>query len=371
MNSGQKLAMISLFQSNPNAFRHLETFNFTIDEYFVFGDFVLWELFYALKVPLKHLELDGTHCDEVDRSYPIDIDRILRSFSETLESLSLTGFIYSDNDENSILELSSYYPVLTNICINSDGSSLNLGNLLDRCVALKQLKFGAGYLSIDPETTTEESAQQKQEQHYQHGLQILILHECAVTTELLNYFSFRCRSLEYMTLDNVFIEGSICEKTGCMLLDMTHTSLKTLNIGLLQYGTSDEVTGPNHTIDLTLVSQLSDEKNETEKKEMDSKWPIIGINHIGWFHTYSIWNYCGRAYIYTMKLTEKGSNTPLEYYQNLRSNRISQTVKDASLCNENISKMERYCRLDYGYAELRFKKIKTALVKYEKEYFDW
>ncbi|KAL0073994.1 hypothetical protein J3Q64DRAFT_1779305 [Phycomyces blakesleeanus] len=141
--------MISLFQSNPKTFRQLEAFDLKTDKYFENFDFVLWELFCALNVPLKHLMLEATQRGEVGNSYPLDVSRILQSFSETLESLSVIGFICNYNEQYPTFELSYYYPLLKSLCISGSNLSLDIADLLDKCVALKQLKFCGGKLLIN------------------------------------------------------------------------------------------------------------------------------------------------------------------------------------------------------------------------------
>ncbi|KAL0085482.1 hypothetical protein J3Q64DRAFT_1743798 [Phycomyces blakesleeanus] len=360
----QRQTIISLFQSNPNAFQHLKTFSFTCDSYFRIADFVLWELFCALKVPLKSLTLDATYNNEVDDSNPMDINRILESFSETLKSLSLTGFTYNEKDRYSILELSSYYPLLTNLCISSEELSLNLGNLFDRCVALKQLKFCGGDLVLNQKTTIEESAQQKQEQYYQHGLQILILHKCSLAAEVFNYLSFRCQSLKHMTLDTVLVKGSLCEKTGCLLLDMSHTFLKTLKIGQLQYSVSNQEMYADY-ICLTLLSQLNDTplskgKSGKDKARIGSKYPTVEHHDIMWLFTYSYRTAFQKSALETKELLEDEVDIALEYYQDFQLNKIISTLMDKnSRVREQQLKYRTY-ELHKGYGKWNFGNIESG-----------
>ncbi|KAL0085478.1 hypothetical protein J3Q64DRAFT_1835107 [Phycomyces blakesleeanus] len=202
----------------------------------------------ALRVSLKHLILDATYSNGLDDSDPIDSSSIIQSFSETLERLSATGFLYNNKNEGVPLELSSYYLFLTNLSICGSNVSHNLNNLLDRCAALEKLKFHGGTLFTNRYMTNEDSKQKK--------------------------------SVNNMSLDTVFIEGSICEKTGYLLVDMSHTFLKTLNISKLRYGTSNQGMYQDVVISLTLLPQLndnslSDENNERKEKEMYSECPMV------------------------------------------------------------------------------------------------
>ncbi|KAL0085320.1 hypothetical protein J3Q64DRAFT_1860133 [Phycomyces blakesleeanus] len=360
-NWDERQAIISRFQFNPKAFRCLETFSFTTDSYFSFSDFVLWELFYALRVPLKHLVLDATKSEEVDDSHPIDVNRILQSFSKTLKSLSVTGFIYNARDQDPTFRLSSYYPLLTSLCISGSNVFLNLDNLLDKFATLKQLKFRGEKLVITPITTTEKSKQKQQK----HRLEILTLERCAADVKVFNYISFRCRSLRHMTLNTLHATGSISEKTGCLLLDMPHTFLKTLNIGQVRYSTSYEELGTKDDICLTLLSQLnnaplSDEKNETEQNKMDSVYPISAIHNIDWLYTYDSNEGQGIDSLETKKLSKEETNIALEYYKNFQSNKINQISEEDNSYNGEDPKAGWEYELYKGYGELRLGKIEVG-----------
>ncbi|KAL0073460.1 hypothetical protein J3Q64DRAFT_1826706 [Phycomyces blakesleeanus] len=336
INSDERQALITLFHSNPNAFQHLETFDLKTDRYFEHSDFILWELFCALKTPLKHLKLDTTKYGQVDPSYPMNVNRILQSFSGTLESLSVKGFIYNYTNENTILELSSYNPLLTDLCISGSNMSLNLNDILDNFVSLKQLKIDGGTFLSNPYTTNGESNQREQQEQKQkqHELQILTLKNCAVTAEIFNILSFRCRKLKHITLDTVVINGYICKKTGCLLLDMSHIFLKTLRIG----------------------------QNEREKKKINSEYPTVTSHAIDWIYAYEYFGKYGESYIQTTKLSDKGANIALEYYQNFQSNKTSQTLEDYSSYDNEDPDMDRKCELYKGYTELRFGKIEAVHV---------
>ncbi|KAL0085692.1 hypothetical protein J3Q64DRAFT_1835330 [Phycomyces blakesleeanus] len=363
MTSDQRQTIISRLQSNPNAFQHLETFDLTTNRFFESSDFVLWEFLCPLRAPLKHLALNATQNDGVDYSHPIDVNRIFQSFSQTLESLSLTGFTYSYSAQITTLELSDDYPLLTNLCISGSNVSLNLDDLLDKYVALEQLKFCGGKLFINPNTITEELKHQHQ-QH--HGLQTLTLEKSSAAAELFDHISFRCKSLKHMTLDNFCVTGFISEKTGCLLLDMKHTFLKTLHIGQVKYGTSYEEINEDD-ISLTLLSQLNDassseERIEKEKNEMDAKYSIVEFHHIDWLYSYEYYTYPGIYGQETKKLSKEETNIALEYYKNFQSNKIGQNPKDGSSCGRENPEVGWKYELYKGYGELRFGRIETAPV---------
>ncbi|KAL0084733.1 hypothetical protein F4703DRAFT_1855723 [Phycomyces blakesleeanus] len=361
----ERKIVLSLFHSNQNAFRHLETFDLKTTRYFDFSDLILWELLCKLRVPLKHLSLDTTYRGKIDYSYPMDVGRILESFSGTLKSLSLTGFTYNQKNEYTIQEMSSCCPFLTNLYISDSSFCLNLDDLLDKCSALEQMEFSGAKLFLSQSRIAEESEQQQQQQH---GLRILTLNKCSVAAGVFNYVSLRCRSLEQMTLYTLRIIGSICEKTGCLLFDMSHIFLKTLNIGQVQYGTSYEEIRDDNNIGLTLLSwlkdiPLSDKKNEKEKKnDVDSKSLVEASHNTCWFYTYWDFGYNGLSRTDTAILTKKGVDIALEYYQNFQSSKARSTLSHDTFYNVNYPGSGWKYRLYKGYVEWRFGKIKTRPV---------
>ncbi|KAL0073993.1 hypothetical protein J3Q64DRAFT_1704660 [Phycomyces blakesleeanus] len=355
INSDQRQRIISLFQSNPNAFRRLETFDLTTNEYFEFSDFILMDFIDELKAPLKHLKL---------RAKPaiLDVSRVSRPFSETLESLSFTGYTYGNYARDSTFELSYCYPLLTNLCISGRNVALNLSDLLDKCVALKRLKLCHGKLVIDSNMTNEKSKKQKQ----QHGLHILILRKYYIPSKAFHYISLRCRGLKHMTLHTLRIKGLICTKTGCLLLDMPHTFLKSLNICQVEYGASYKESQKYDTY-LTLVSQLndapsSDKKNERVKYEINSKFPVVASHNIDWIYTYLFSSSFTTYNVRTTKLSKRGASIAFEYYRNSWPKMYPRNLNSQLLYDKCSSYMTRACELQKGYGQFRFGKIEFVYI---------
>ncbi|OAD73241.1 hypothetical protein PHYBLDRAFT_145645 [Phycomyces blakesleeanus NRRL 1555(-)] len=285
--SNKRQTMISIFQSNPNAFRHLEAFSLTTDCFFEFTDLILWELFCASKVSLKHLAIDIAYGSYNYYSYPIDLNRIFQTFSETLESFSFTGWLKQQE---------------RNLC--------------------------------------------------QHGLQSLTLQRCSVPAEIFNYLSFKCKSLDHMTLNTI----------------------STLEIGHLQYNISNQTINTTTCSVLTLLSQLYDapslnEKNKKQKTGMDSKYPIVARHNLKWFYKY--WPLeCYVDYnMGALKLSKEGTDTALEYYQKFHLNKASKVLKDNRFYYGHVPLVKRKCELNRGYAELRFGKIETPPVICPTKYY--
>ncbi|KAL0084698.1 hypothetical protein F4703DRAFT_1855592 [Phycomyces blakesleeanus] len=290
----------------------------------------------------------------------MDVNRILQYVSETIEKLSLTGFIYNGDHQNTTLGLSYYCPVLTELCIKGENVSLDLDKILEKCVALKKLKFAGERLFVDTNTISEDPKQQ-------HGLQELMLYDCAVKAEVFHYISFKYRSLKKMLLKKVFIEGSICYATGCLLLDMPYTFLEYLYISEIQFGESYEDMDLELDIALTRVSQISEpqmfnERNKKEETEIDSIQPIVESYDLEWFYTH-VYNLAdGTSPAYSVEISKENVKIIHEYFKNfpLNSRNLSLYEDEMHLEEEpeNWWKFELY----KGYGEFRFGKIKHTFV---------
>ncbi|KAL0084548.1 hypothetical protein F4703DRAFT_1793916 [Phycomyces blakesleeanus] len=306
IDSDQRQRIISLFQSNPNAFRRLETFDLTTNEYFEFSDFILMDFIDELKAPLKHLKL---------RAKPaiLDVSRVSRPFSETLESLSFTGYTYGNYARDSTFELSYCYPLLTNLCISGRNVALNLSDLLDKCVALKRLKLCHGKLVIDSNMTNEKSKKQK-------------------AAAWVAYFNIK----------------------------------ESLNICQVEYGASYKESQKYDTY-LTLVSQLndapsSDKKNERVKYEINSKFPVVASHNIDWIYTYLLSSSFTTYNVRTTKLSKRGASIAFEYYRNSWPKMYPRNLNSQLLYDKCSSYMTRACELQKGYGQFRFGKIEFVYI---------
>ncbi|KAL0085291.1 hypothetical protein J3Q64DRAFT_1860090 [Phycomyces blakesleeanus] len=266
----------------------------------------LKELFCALKVPLKNLTLEATQTGEI-------------------------------------------------LCISGSNVSLDIADLLDKCVALKQLKFCGGKLLINSDMIIDGPKQQ-------YGLLTLTLHECSVATKVFSHLSFRCKNSKHMDLRALWIEESVCEKTGCLLIDMSHTFLKTLKIGQVQFHGSDRVHSYDDWASLVLVSELHDsplsnERDTIKRTEIDSNYPRTECNNITWLYTYNDMEYTGEETLSTTEISKDEANIAIEYYQNFQSNQINAISIDDSSYNGDDPTVAWKYELYKGYAELRFGKI--------------
>ncbi|KAL0090664.1 hypothetical protein J3Q64DRAFT_1706550 [Phycomyces blakesleeanus] len=139
--------------------------------------------------------------------------------------------------------------------------------------------------------------------------------------------------------------GSICRNTGCLLLDMAHTFLKTLIIGHLRYSALNQRIYKDNSINLTLLNRLndappSDKKNKRERNKMDSKYPIIASRNIESIYTYAYY-WQAKEYLITKRFSEKETDIVFKYYQNFLSGKNIQTIQNNNLSDKSTLRKKK------------------------------
>ncbi|KAL0073643.1 hypothetical protein J3Q64DRAFT_1826682 [Phycomyces blakesleeanus] len=151
------------------------------------------------------------HYKFLSNSLEMVMKRFMQCFLETLSSLSVKGRVG--------FSMSVF---------------VKLDNMLGSCVALTQLKIRVGQLWINLDRIYQGREQHEQQYHQQrqeqkHGFRALELQSVVASADVFHYIYFRCRRLKYKSLDGCSISGSISEKTGCLLVDMSYTFFKYYN----------------------------------------------------------------------------------------------------------------------------------------------
>ncbi|KAL0084501.1 hypothetical protein F4703DRAFT_1793868 [Phycomyces blakesleeanus] len=361
--------MPSLFLSNPNVLQHLETFEFLTTEMSQWSHIVFWEFLCPLQIPIKHLKYK-TKYSKCDAEFlEMAIARFVKSFSNTLETLSVDGDVFFNAKYITKLSFTSCCPLLVDLEIKDCGVSIELDNLLDICVALRRLRFSNGKLWVDQDTTNQERNHENyQQKHRQHELQILVLHWVNASAGVFTHMSSRCRRLEYMSLGNSDIWGSISKETGNLLLDMSYTSFKALRLKNVQYHSSDRDTGKDTAINISLLPQLNNSRSPKEimeeKGNKDSKLSIIEHyqHHLAWFHTFFDDDYEYATAPCIRQLSVQEVNTALEYYQDFLSRESTNALDVFRSLNGQVSEKDWEEDLCRGYAEFRCSHIEKYTI---------
>ncbi|KAL0084504.1 hypothetical protein F4703DRAFT_1980875 [Phycomyces blakesleeanus] len=380
------------YPPHSKGFQRLETLELVSPNISEWTHLVFWEFIYPLKAPIKNLKYKAV-CDHDDswldaQLYATDIKRILQSFSETLETLSIEGTVFFDIKHGPALELSSYAPFLMDLHIKSCGISINLDNLLDNCISLKRLRYTGGQLLINSGTTDQDTKEQHQNQGQHRRLRILELQRVVTSVETFSRLSFRCRHLKYMNLSSLLISGSISKKTGRLLLDMPYTFFKAVRLAHIRYRSPYKRIYGNTIISITLLSQLSDPlsqlplsptisdkaiQSEQEKGDPESL-AVVTRKNIAWFHTFLNVVFETDTRIGIRQLSEQEAITAVEYYENFQSNTNGKTIRLGKALDGNNPKKDWENHLCRGYGELRCGQVEKYILpsqsKHDRYFWD-
>ncbi|KAL0086317.1 hypothetical protein J3Q64DRAFT_1739429, partial [Phycomyces blakesleeanus] len=336
---------------NTNIFQHLETLEFVTADASERGHADFWDFFLPLSVPIKHLKYKTNCGNNVEMYFRTVIKRFLRSFSETLETITVEGSLFYTGGLTPRLNLPSYCPMLVDLEVKSCGVSIDLNNLFDNCVALERLKFYSGELLFHSSLLNREQRpnleQRQKQREKQHGLRILELHEVAASADTFSDISFRCRRLEYMSLDTTFICGTVPKRDPCLLLDMTYTSFKALHLAHVKFCSYyDNSLQQKMSLSYLCLSQ----SNNPQSSEVS-----YGFQPLAVFHIFPDGEYDMDYTIGLKKLSKRQFGTTVEYFENRRFRRFGSELKPDRRSNRKICEEDRLLQenLSKGYVELR------------------
>ncbi|KAL0084607.1 hypothetical protein J3Q64DRAFT_1835002 [Phycomyces blakesleeanus] len=131
------------------------------------------------------------------------------------------------------------------------------------------------------------------------------------------------------------------EETGCLLVDMPYTFLKSLHINQVKFHKKYE--GMEYDIEnyisLILLSQLNDvllsDENNERKDEIDSKYPVVEHHNIAWIYSYdNILTYTIYNVKENLNLKEEEVDIILEYYRKFQLNKSNKPTEDHEVIEE-------------------------------------
>ncbi|KAL0073637.1 hypothetical protein J3Q64DRAFT_1826677 [Phycomyces blakesleeanus] len=252
--------------------------------------------------------------------------------------------------------------MLVNPEINSCDVSIELKNILDNCVALKELRFFDGELLFY--TSIENRGSKPKEQDYQeqkHGLRVLELDNVLTSAEMFSHLSFRCRGLEYMELKSTSIQSVIgtSGRIPLLLLDMSYSSFKVLKLFDIRCTLSEDQLLESRFIKLILLSQLKDSRSSNEKKKCtDSSSADIThpFRNLTWFKLFHEIEDDVDTDMRLRQLPEQESRIISKYCRSSDLRESDNFLKTNTWLNGELSQ-DLESDIQDGYVELRCKKI--------------
>ncbi|KAL0077832.1 hypothetical protein F4703DRAFT_1881495 [Phycomyces blakesleeanus] len=340
----------SLLRPATTLFPHLETVEFNTEDFTKWSHTVLWDLLCQSNAPIKNLRCWARYRTYEEGALEKVIRQLVQSFSKTLETMSVEGYLFFGTENIVKLEI-SYCPRLVELEITDNGSYIELDNLLDNCIALSRLKFSNGKLNIgsDPH-----------EKPAHHGLNILELSYVTVNTAVFSYLSFRCRSLEYMYLNRPKICDSISDETKRLYIDMSYTNFKVLRLDHIYCYSSDRLMDKNTAINLILLSQVNSDRLSNGTRQSEDIVSVV--KHLSWFHVFYGLDHTFDSAPKVRKLSEQEVCITTEYYQNFRFRESTGIQESMRSMNGQTLKSNWKADLCRGYAEMRCGNIKNYCV---------
>ncbi|KAL0077790.1 hypothetical protein F4703DRAFT_1881273 [Phycomyces blakesleeanus] len=338
---------ISLLRSVKRLFPHLETVDFYTEEPTEWSHSIFWNLLCLSDVPIKKLKYKIKSRDSDATCFGMTIERFTRSFSTTLEKISIVGNVYFDVENIVKLEC-IYCPNLVSVEINECGVSIALDNLLDNWPALRRLKFSNVHLYINPESQRESA---------QHGLRFMVLDNIVASAPVFKYMSFRCRLLQYMSLSQSQICGPILDETGSLCIDMSYTNFRLLQLDHVKFYSSEEDISKDTSINLTLLSHsagnqtLDEAKKKVNANANENRKSTV--EHLSWYHLYCELD-CPFDYVPKVRqLSQQEVCTAIKYFEDFQLKDRTNIFEVERSCNGQVDKEDWKEDLYRGYVEFR------------------
>ncbi|KAI9013789.1 hypothetical protein CLU79DRAFT_768746 [Phycomyces nitens] len=262
---------------------------------------ILLKMFHSLRVPLKAIYCNMDCGMGGARGTRNMIDICAKSFSESLESLTIERDIRLNFQCTTPITL-SIYPRLTKLSLLKFDVCIALDVILDQCISLEDLSLDLPCVSAS------------QADSPTHGLRTISLFNSKVHSGLFGYLSSRCRNLSFMTLENVKIFGKVRKDTGSLYCEMPYTSLEVLHMHGVQYYLLDDSKDLHDSLQCRRHTNNFDETKailinlmvieQTGGGSLDGCTPNTPKQ--SWFHTYLGNSAEPKAMIRALGKTEQG-----------------------------------------------------------------
>ncbi|KAI9016468.1 hypothetical protein CLU79DRAFT_762674 [Phycomyces nitens] len=356
------------FFSAPRSFSRLEdlSLHFTGDS--DDSHLLFWKLFPLLELPVKRLIYRPYFCNVVEDGISKQtIYFCVAALPTTIEELYIAFFETGDFGQCLNMDLSRF-ACLVKLNITAFKVSVNIDKLLNDCKVLKVIMLSDLEIDISPDAC---------EPFTPHNISTIWISRSSTTTDTLNYISSRCRKLQALCFSGGVIVGSISEKTGRLLIDMSFSHLKYFHLNYPKIHSRSTYRIKDITINVIAIHKPVNRQlnglqvNNTIKSQtalLDGVQQKVAKEVI-WFHVYRElgdahnWKSTSRA------LGRKESKRATKYFQNFETRVKGNTdyYKKPNVYYYSQVPRRRWKKdLWNGYAEIRFGSIEEYDLKKEK-----
>ncbi|KAI9014486.1 hypothetical protein CLU79DRAFT_766954 [Phycomyces nitens] len=297
----------NLLKSVPGAFRHLTTLNVHSAGTSDWLHLSFWKILCPSSLIVKNISCRPylhTRNPEVLEDI---IRTCLDSFSRTVETLSIKGR-HRFNIPHKITELFVYLPLLVYLNIDQPDASIVLDDLLNRCMALKRLRFSCGWISVSSDSHNVLK---------RHELRMIEVYDSTINTDTFDYLSFHCRNLKYLSLTEIKAIGKVSQKSGSLCLNMSYSSFEMLHIYGIQLYPSEENINPNTVVNIMVFSRPAIAKEDSKR-----------FRESTWFHLYCDEKDMDKGTHTTRIMKKKEVNQARKYYRHFQRNKNNTKTLD-------------------------------------------
>ncbi|KAL0077676.1 hypothetical protein J3Q64DRAFT_1835771 [Phycomyces blakesleeanus] len=245
---------VALFKAIPTGFQNLRIASIRSEECPKGEHLIFWRSFCPSNIPIKHLTCRPYLSKNTPEVFEEIIKTCMRSFSKTLESLSIKcRFIF--NTPFTITNSFNHCPRLVYLRIGYCNTSIELDVLLELCASLTNLRLSRGRLLVSS-TASKNVSMCK--------LRVVEIHRSTVSAETLDYISSRCKKLDDIQLKNTKVIGSIFQNTRSLFIDMSGTRFERFCFENVWFSTLEDDENGSSNLNLIVISHPTIDQQTTD-----------------------------------------------------------------------------------------------------------
>ncbi|KAI9006280.1 hypothetical protein CLU79DRAFT_780377 [Phycomyces nitens] len=335
-----------ILKSHPAVFQYLNTVKINAQANTGQLEPAIWRFFRLFKIPIKYIDYFAYSYVNIPVTVQDAIKNSFNYFANTLETLYIKE-CHGCGNNWIITKDMNLYPCLVDIYIDAHRSSVAVNVLLDKCPSLQRLKIESGLMFIGPD----ESVTSKT-----HPLRMLIIGRLSISADILNYISFRCKFLEHMCLNKSMLSGNISKDTGSLVIDMSHTHFRTLQLHQVLFTTFLDAKHESHTISLINIAQTMAKKDHYFDRTIDeepSRGRVFNRDpRSSWFYTLYKDFYRDEWTSEVWNLTQSEAKFATKYFSHFNANPFKEALRSCT-GNGYITKNNWKSSLSDGYVLLK------------------
>ncbi|KAI9023612.1 hypothetical protein CLU79DRAFT_887078 [Phycomyces nitens] len=279
----------SLFQQVPLPFQHLTRLCIEYSDWTAKNHLLFYDLTHFHNVPLKSICVTINMLYEGDPphnpwEFPTHITEVsLAAFSKTIESFTLF-FPSKYSTTIDLAELKDSLYNLVELMITSS-TSVEIDTLLCAAPRLRKVHLENSDIELEGELYTSN----------RFVLQSFTVVWTTMTSDVLRFLSFHCRSLNELILEITSVHGSFTTP-GCQFIDMAYTRLDKFNMETSFFIIQDNEESPEN-LNITLITRPIDDIPPKQDYDPNVLPVIVGCppskSRNAWFYTdnpYTKWD---------------------------------------------------------------------------------